>query len=623
MAGSCQLFDRKSQPEIKEEKPVTRVDVTIDTTNSFNSLFLDSNQVNEMLMLSQLGDTLTNRIKSFYNSRNYQFAWFSGEGLPEHSISFWNLLKNYLNYSKDSSVYDPWLTQKMETLIRIGKIKPKNDSLYRNTELLLTRYFYIYYDHAYREDPQFHIKSLEWYIPKKKLTLEATLDSVLTHSGQYADQYAPHNPQYLRLRNQLLKYKRIKDRGGWPVVYSKVEVMHKGYRDSAVKVLRKRLQIEGFLDQADSLMTSTYDSLLATAVNAIKISYGYKPDGTAGKTFLKDVNVPVEERIQQILINMERMRWLPSNTRDTGRSIIVNIPEFKLHVYERGQPAWNMNVVVGKEGNSTTIFTGRLSNIVFSPYWNVPASIVKNEMHGKPSAAYLRRNHMEIIKGRVRQKPGPWNSLGLVKFLFPNSYNIYFHDSPAKSLFNRDKRSYSHGCIRLKEPAKLARYILDDTVRYSERKVDSLMHTYKEKYVRVKDPIPVLITYFTSWVNDSSVLNFREDIYGHDAIIARKMFLNSVGTTYSRQKAIKDSLQKLKDQARQKEQHRKDSLKKVRTRDSLAALKNARLPAGKTDDSLPEKRRQTDPPSRQVNFPDSPGTLKKRQPTVGDQEQRR
>lgn len=562
---SCKFFNKNQEKEIieKEEKPVTKVDVTIDTSNSFNSLFIDSFVVRSILTQSNLGDTLTNRIRSFYNSRNYQYAWFSKEGLPEHTISFWNLLKNYLNYSKDSSVYDKWLTEKMETLIRLSSLKPKNDSLYQNTELLLTRYFYIYADHAYATDPDFNIKSLEWYIPKKKLTLEAMLDSVLTGHGQYADEYAPRNPQYLKLRDQLIKYKRIKDSSGWPFVYSKVEVMKKGDADNAVKTLKKRLRAEGFLDIADSAITNLYDSQLAEAVNKIKKTYGYKPDGTAGQTFLRDVNVAVDERIQQILINMERMRWLPGNTKDSGRSIMVNIPEFRLHVYENGQPAWNMDVVVGKEGNNTTVFTGRLSNIVFSPYWNVPASIVKNEMHGKPSAAYLQRNHMEIINGRVRQKPGPWNSLGLVKFLFPNSYNIYFHDSPAKSLFNRDKRSYSHGCIRLKEPAKLAEYILNDTARYSAKKVDSLMRTYKEKYVRVKNPIPVLITYFTAWVNDSSVLNFREDIYGHDAIVAKKMFLNSVGTSYSRQKAVRDSIQRVKDLAKQKEQKKKDSLAKV------------------------------------------------------------
>lgn len=569
----------KEEQKQEKERIITKVDVTIDTSNSFNSLFIDSADVRVIVEANQLSDTLTNRLKSFYNSRNYQYAWFSKEGLPEHTVSFWNLLKNYLNYSKDSSVYDKWLTDKMETLIRLEKIRPKNDSLYQNAEILLTRYFYTYADHAFASDPDFSIKSLEWYIPKKKLTLEAMLDSVITGHGQYADEYAPQNPQYLKLKEQLAKYQQIKNAGGWPVVNSKVEVMKKGYTDPAVKILKKRLKAEGFLQGADSSFTNIYDTELAEAVNEIKKTYGYKPDGTAGKTFLKDVNIPVDERIQQVLINMERMRWLPANTQDSGRSIMVNIPEFKLHVYEYGQPAWNMDVVVGKEGNNTTVFTGRLSNIVFSPYWNVPPSIVKNEMNGRPSAAYLARNHMEIINGRVRQKPGPWNSLGLVKFLFPNSYNIYFHDSPAKSLFNRDKRSYSHGCIRLKEPAKLAEYILNDTTRYSAKKVDSLMHTYTEKYVRVKKPIPVLITYFTSWVNDSSVLHFREDIYGHDAIIAKKMFLNSVGTSYSRQKAIRDSLQKVKDLAKLKEQKRKDSLTRVARADSIKKAGAAKKPA--------------------------------------------
>lgn len=576
---SCNPFDKQTKEErIKEEeKIITKIDVTIDTTNSFNSIFIDSDNVLQILQRNHIDDTLTNLIKSFYNSRNYQYAWFSKEGLPEHTISFWNQLKNYLNYSKDSTVYNKWLNEKMETLIRVNDIKPKNDSLYQNLEVLLTRYFYTYADHAYSSDPDFSLKSLEWYIPKKKQTLEAMLDSVLAKNGQYADAYAPHNPQYLMLKNQLLKYKKIKENGGWPVVNSNVDVMKKGFTGTAVKALKKRLKAEGFLNAPDSALTNEYDEELADAVNAIKKTYGYKPDGTAGSTFLKDINIPIEERIQQILINMERMRWMPYNTNDKGRSIMVNIPEFRLHVYENGKPAWNMDVVVGKEGNNTTIFTGRLSSVVFSPYWNVPPSIVKNEMHGKPSARYLQRNRMEIKNGRVRQKPGPWNSLGLVKFLFPNSYNIYFHDSPAKSLFNRDKRSYSHGCIRLKEPAKLAEYLLNDTVKYSKKNVDSFMHAYKEKFVSVQNPVPVLITYFTSWVNDSSTLNFREDIYGHDAIIAKKMFLNSVGTSYSRQKAIKDSLQRIKVLAELKHQKKKDSLAKIARKDSLkriAAIKN-------------------------------------------------
>ncbi len=582
LLASCNSFDKAyKEPPIKVEKSVTKVDVTIDTSNSFNSLFLIDSAAIDILKKNHLGDTLYNRLTSFYNSRNYQYAWFSKEGIPEHTLSFWNLLKNYLNYSKNSSVYNKWLTSKMETLIRVENVRPKNDSLYQNLEILLTKYLYLYADHVYKMDADFNVKSLEWYIPRKKLTLEAMVGFALAKTGQFSDENTPKNPQYIQLRDQLKKYKQIKDNGGWPTVNSMVEVMKSDYAAPEVKTLKKRLKVEGFLNEPDSTLSNKYNKELASAVNELKKSYGYKPDGTAGKTFLKDVNVSIDERMQQILINMERMRWLPTNTaNDSARTIMVNIPEFKLHVYENGQPAWHMDVVVGKEGNKTTIFTGRLSNIVFSPHWNVPTSIVKNEMHGKPSAAYLARNHMEMINGRIRQKPGPWNSLGLVKFLFPNSYDIYFHDSPAKSLFNRDKRNYSHGCIRLKEPAKLAEYLLNDTTRYSRKKVDSLMNAYKEKYVPLKNPVPVLITYFTAWVNDSSHLNFREDIYGHDAVVAKKIFLNSVGTTYSRQKAVKDSIQKLKEIVRLKEQKKKDSLIKVRTaaqakrkKDSIAATK--------------------------------------------------
>lgn len=542
---SCQNEDKNSKRIIRTEKPVTAVDVSIDTTNSYNNMFLNAPVIDSYLVKNDLGDTLSNRIRSFYNSRNNEYAWFSSEGIPEHTVSFWNMLKNYLNYSKDSSVYGKELDKKFEALMQEDSVIVKNDSLYQKMELDLTRYLYIYADHAYAEDPNFDIKSLEWYVPKKKLTLQGTLDSVLAKKGQFSEAYAPVNSQYKKLREKLEVYKQIKDNGGWPVVHTQVEIMKKGYKSPAVIELKQRLKAEGFLNAPDSLLTPVYDSSLMDAVNAAKRVYGYKEDGTAGKTFIKDLNATIDERIQQILINMERMRWIPIETNDTGRAILVNIPEYKMHVYEGGKPAWDMDVVVGKVGNHTTIFTGKLNQVVFSPYWNVPTSIIKKEILPKGSG-YMARNHMEYYNNgsgasKIRQKPGPWNSLGLVKFLFPNSYDIYFHDSPAKSLFNKDKRSFSHGCIRLKEPAKFAEYILDDPDKWSAEKVDSAMNSYEEKYIRVKNPVPVLITYFTSWVDgDTDSIHFREDIYGYDEIVAKKMFLNSLETTRST-KTDKDS----------------------------------------------------------------------------------
>lgn len=547
--SSCQFFENdnntgKSKRIIRVEKPVTKVDVTIDTSNAYNGMFLDTTMVSQYISSGNLGDTLGSRIRSFYNSRNNQYAWFSKEGLPEHTVSFWNMLKNYLNYSKDSSVYDKKLDKKMEAIIQDDSLVIKNDSALQKLDLELTKYYYLYSDHAYAEDPDFDLKSLEYAIPRKKYTAEALTDSILEKKDQFSDEYAPRNSQFTRLREKLQVYKDIKDRGGWPIVNTKVEIMKKGYKGPAVLELKKRLKAEGFLEGEDSTFTNVYDTTLIDAVNKAKLVYGYKPDGTAGKTFIKDLNAPVEERIQQILVNIKRMRWIPVETKDTGRAIMVNIPEYKLHVYEGGKPAWDMDVVVGKVGNHTTTFTGRLNQVVFSPYWNVPTSIAKKEIIPKGSG-YMARNHYEYYEGgKIRQKPGNWNSLGLVKFLFPNSYDIYFHDSPAKSLFNKDKRSYSHGCIRLKEPAKFAEYILDEPVKWDSLAIDSAMHSGKEKYVKVKKPVPVLITYFTSWVGDDGQMNFREDIYGYDEDMAKKQFLNGIETTKTGERAKKDSIAK-------------------------------------------------------------------------------
>ncbi len=223
------------------------------------------------------------------------------------------------------------------------------------------------------------------------------------------------------------------------------------------------------------------------------------------------------------------MRWMPQEP--AGKLMLVNIPEFTLHVYDGKSKVFDMAVVVGKEGHNTTTFSDKLTTIVFSPYWNIPESIVKNEVLPgiARNASYLESHNMEQYGGTdaaplIRQKPGDDNSLGKVKFLFPNSFNIYFHDTPAKSLFSKDQRAYSHGCIRLAEPEKLAEYLLQDDSKWTPEKIDEAMNSGDEKYVSVGKPVPVFITYYTTWVDNDGLLNFRADIYGHDKEIANKMF---------------------------------------------------------------------------------------------------
>ena len=220
---------------------------------------------------------------------------------------------------------------------------------------------------------------------------------------------------------------------------------------------------------------------------------------------------------------MERSRWLP--LRVDGDYFAVNIPEFKLHAYHGDSLLWDMDVVVGKSVSKTVVFSGLLSQVVFSPYWNIPSSIVKTEVLPgiRRNKNYLASHHMEAYGGGYRQKPGAWNSLGQVKFLFPNSYSIYFHDTPSKGLFGEDKRAFSHGCIRLSKPRDFAQYLLRNDTAWNSEKITAAMNKGIEKWVSLREKYPVFITYFTAWVDRQGKLNFRDDIYNRDGRLAEMM----------------------------------------------------------------------------------------------------
>lgn len=336
------------------------------------------------------------------------------------------------------------------------------------------------------------------------------------------------NPAYSALKDRLGKYVDIAKKGGWPQISITKRRLKKGMKAPEIVTIKRRLQITGDLRGNDS--TSIFDDALVTAIRNFQGRLGYTPTGVIPDSLIKEMNVPVAKRIEQIIINMERMRWMA--TRQDGNLIVVNIPAFVLHVYEGNKKAFDMDVVVGKEGHNTMMFNGDLNQVVFCPNWNVPQSIVQKEILPamEKDKNYLEKQNMEITGEEegmpvIRQLPGEKNALGKVKFLFPNSFNIYFHDTPAKSLFEKDKRAYSHGCIRLKEPGKMANYVLRDQPEWTPARIEEAMNAGKEKFVKVKDPIPVLITYYTAWVDENGQLNFRDDIYGHDQDLAIKMFL--------------------------------------------------------------------------------------------------
>ena len=510
------------------KKNISKRDHSINKSNSYSDLFLDSMSMEKFIASKKLADSLARRMRSFYNTRNYQFAWFSSNGMNEQTYAFWNLHDYVTTYDNDSTLKDKKLQKRMDALVAEESLSPSASSDYISTELTLTEHFIKYvlnnYDKGYVKR-----KEMERFIPVKKQDPLALADSLLNKKHKDDKYFEDVNAPYKGLKDQLAKYYNITKAGGWPQVTTTKKTLKRGASDPSIPIIKKRLQITGEMVGKDTSMV--FNDTLENAVRTFQVSMGYKPDGVITSQLVKDMNVPAGERLKQILLNMGRMRWMP--TEPNGRLIIVNIPEFVLHVYENKKKAWDMNVVVGKEGHNTTMFTGDLNQIVFSPYWNVPPSIVQKEILPKLASNpdYLSSQHMEQTGTdengvpKIRQLPGDQNSLGKVKFLFPNSFNIYFHDTNAKSLFEKDKRAFSHGCIRLAEPEKMAQYLLRDQPEWTPEKIEEAMDSGHEQYVKLKNPVPVIITYYTAWVDDNGLLNFRDDIYSHDEDLGGKMFV--------------------------------------------------------------------------------------------------
>jgi murein L,D-transpeptidase YcbB/YkuD len=508
----------------KKSKKISKRNLSITKANAYNDLFLDSMDVVKFIAEDSIPDSISRRITSFYNARNYEFAWFSSEGLSEQAMGFSSLL----NFTNDTSATQKKLGKIMNGLLGEDRLSVSaDDKKTMNTELLLTKSL-IEYSLTNFEKGYVKRKELERFIPFKRMDPVLLSDSLLNKKHKDDKYFSDINQPYKVLSDQLRKYVSIVKSGGWPALDPEAREFKEGDSSVAIRTLKQILTITGDMAVADT--AAIFDSNLKTGIQNIQTRFGYTANGKVDKKLIEQINVPAIERVKQILINMNRMRWLPQEPE--GRLIVVNIPAFILHVYDGTNTVFTMPVVVGKEGHNTILFSDMLTTIVFSPYWNVPPSIVKKEilpaMEKDPD--YLSRNEMEITKEEnglpvVRQLPGDKNSLGKVKFLFPNSFNIYFHDTPAKSLFDKDVRAYSHGCIRLGEPEKMAEYLLKGDPEWTPDKIFEAMNSGEEKYVKLDNPVPVFITYYTAWVDESGRLNFREDIYGHDKEVAAKMFL--------------------------------------------------------------------------------------------------
>lgn len=392
-----------------------------------------------------------------------------------------------------------------------------------------------------RHDPRRVEK--EWYIRTPSAVIDSMLSAALT-AKSFEEMRAgliPEQEEYRALAEALRRYRSIDSAGGWPAVPA-AEPVAVGERDLREPALRQRLAVTGDLPETGR-SDSIYDAELAGAVARFQARHGLDVDSVLGEKTLAMLNVGAADRVRQIELNLERMRWLPRSLGD--RYILVNIPNYYLHAYDRGRRVLDMKVVVGEEyGSATPVFSDSMTYVVFRPYWNIPESILAEEVlpAARADESYLARNNYEIVRSMddpepvplsdvewsgpgdgdfpylARQKPGQGNALGMLKFMFPNRFSIYLHDTPAGHLFEETERAYSHGCIRVEEPVELANFVLAGSPEWDESRIRRAMAPGAEdsRTVTIGEKVPVYILYLTAFAQDGQV-HFRDDLYGMDA----------------------------------------------------------------------------------------------------------
>jgi L,D-transpeptidase YcbB len=368
----------------------------------------------------------------------------------------------------------------------------------------------------------------------------------------------PPHQEYAALRQALERYRGIAAAGGWPGIPPRTmidvaQVDLAGVDPSLLERIVERLTVTGDLRHDGSASWGASSSgepawsdeqrraALADAVRRFQARHGLVVDGILGPATAAAMNVPVEDRLEILLVNLDRWRWVPSLPE--GPAIRVNVPEFRLRKYEDGRPVADMRVVVGTEDNQTPIFNDRVEYLEVNPYWNIPLSIARGELaKARRDRAHLRRQRIDILtawgpNGRIveasqvdwrdpvgwltdrgyvlRQRPGPWNAMGQIKFMFPNRFAVYVHDTPADHLFARTERAFSHGCIRAAEPMALARFALEVVDDWDKARLGDALASGRTERVVLDRHIPIQILYKTAWMEGGEV-HFRNDVYGWD-----------------------------------------------------------------------------------------------------------
>ena len=476
-------------------------------------------------------------IRDFYEDRDFAPVWTDGNKLRDEA---WFAIDRLARADEDGLFPDEYHVD--EIYRGIGE-SVAVDTL----ELYLTDGLLRYIRHMRRGRLDPLTADTEWHIPPPAVDPVAELAGIVASPSiqDALQELIPRHSGYRRLRSLLQSLRSLGSMGGWPVVPPGASLERGGY-DQRIHVLRHRLMLSGYLSGFDYRDTYHYDAELERAVREFQSAHGLEADGVVGRKTLAALNVPVNERIQQIQLNMERWRWMPDDLGE--RYLLVNMAGFELQAVENDETVMDMRVIIGRPYRSTPAFLGTMRYLVINPYWNVPHKLAILDLLPKQQADpdYLPGKGFRVYAGwgkdapeldpgdidwssytaenfpyRLIQDPGEVNSLGRIKFMLPNPYAVYLHDTPSRHLFNRPVRTFSSGCIRVAEPVRLANFVLNDGRDYMTPDVLEAISSGENQIVSLPRVVPVYMLYQTAWVDDEGMAHFRDDVYGRDFLVLR------------------------------------------------------------------------------------------------------
>ena len=496
-------------------------------------------------------DDLQPLVRRFYRGRGFRPAWTSGRGPTADARLLRRALDQAPREGLDPSTY---ALGRIDSLMKratprfLGPRTPTRSLA--ALDLLLTRAFLGFAAHLSTGQVDPRALPADWHVRRRRVNLVAILSDSL-HAHHVPEALAampPRDPRYAALGGALERYRAIAAAGGWSPI-PPGPTLRRGQHGPRVVALRARLARAGDLPPQGS-RSAVFDGETEAALRRVQERLGLTPDGVAKAQDLAALNVPVERRVRQIELNMERWRWVPDSLGDSY--LMVNIPAFALELYEQGKPALTSRVVVGKQFSPTPMFSDRITYLVINPSWYLPASIIAREVLPAmmQDRSYLKRTGIrvfdsphpdarEVDPARVnwssldwdtsstqpfpysfRQEPGPQNPVGHVKFMCPNQFDVYLHDTPAGHLFSQSERDFSHGCVRVEHAVELAERLLEGVPGWSRAELlAAFASSMRDSAVRLPQPMPVHLFYWTAWVDDRGRVQFRDDVYGLDRVL--------------------------------------------------------------------------------------------------------